>query len=287
MCHHVAVRLDERLRALFPGASGRTVKHWLERGRVRVGGRVVRRGDVAVAPGDRVDLGAPRPAFPSRLGLVFEDDQILVVDKPPGLLTIATERERERTVYHLLAEYVGGHGAAPGPARRGAPRLFIVHRLDRETSGLLVFAKTAAAKARLQAQFEARSVERRYVAVVEGAVREASGTLRSRLHESRTLQVRRARDRDAGRLAVTEYRVVRRGAATTLLELSLVTGRRGQIRAQLAELGHPIVGDAAYGARHDPVRRVCLHAARLGFAHPDGRRVAFDSAPPSAFARLV
>src|SRR5437667_5640006 len=154
------MRLDRRLRQMFPGASGRAIKQWLERGRVRVGGQVVSRGDVAVGSADRVELGAPPgPSFPPLLRLVFEDDDILVIDKPPGLLTIATERERDRTAYRLLADYVGGHGGAPDRARRGGPRLFIVHRLDRETSGLLVFAKSSDAKRRLQSQFEARAVE--------------------------------------------------------------------------------------------------------------------------------
>jgi 23S rRNA pseudouridine1911/1915/1917 synthase len=267
---------------MFPEASRRAVKRWLELGRVRVGGVVVRRGDAVMAPGDRVELGAPQRAFPDRLRLVFEDDDIVVIDKPAGLLTIATEREREQTTYRLLAEYVGGPGRSPGPG----PRLFIVHRLDRETSGLLVFAKSAAAKRRLQAQFEARGVERRYVALVEGTVREDEGTLRTRLREDRSLRVRRARGTE-GREAVTRYRVVERGPAATRLELALVTGRRGQIRAQLAELGHPIVGDQAYGARHDPLRRVCLHATRLGFDHPRGHAVAFESPPPATFARLL
>jgi 23S rRNA pseudouridine1911/1915/1917 synthase len=283
-----AIRLDQRLRDLFPGTSGRTLKQWLERGRVCVDGRIVRRGDVPVAPGDRVELGTPQASFPSLLRLVFEDDEILVIDKPPGLLTIATERERERTAYRLLAEYVGAHGGSAKAARRGGPRLFIVHRLDRETSGLLVFAKSPSAKRRLQSQFEARNVERRYVAVVEGVVREQEGTLRTRLRESRALKVRRTRNRSEGREAITDYRVIGRGPAATRLELSLVTGRRGQIRAQLAELGHPIVGDRASGARHDPVRRLCLHATRLGFAHPHGgHRVVFDSPEPPAFARLM
>src|SRR5262245_26595867 len=252
------MRLDHRLRELFPGASGRTVKQWLERGRVSVSGAVVRRGATVVTSGEAVELGPPRQDFPRELRRVFEDDHILVIDKPPGLLTIATERERERTAYRLLAAYLGAHGASPRPARAGGPRLFVVHRLDRETSGLLVFAKSAPVKQRLQGQFEARSVERRYQAVVEGTVRDAEGTLRSRLHEDRSLRVRSMRDRSAGRegpagrVAMTHYRVLRRGPGTTLLELALVTGRRGQIRAQLAELGHPIVGDRAYGARHDP-----------------------------------
>jgi len=282
------MRLDRRLRELFPEASGRAVKQWIERGRVRVGGRVVRRGDVTVTPGERVDLGPPAgPGFPPELRLVFEDDQILVIDKPPGLLTIATDRERERTAYRMLAEYVGGHGGARDGAHRGGPRLFIVHRLDRETSGLLVFAKSAEAKRRLQHQFERRTVERRYVAVVEGRVAESRGRLRSRLVEDRALRVRPTRDRSAGREAITEYQLLARGESATLLELALVTGRRAQIRAQLAAAGHPIVGDHAYGARNDPLRRLCLHATRLAFTHPDGRAVAFESRMSASFARLV
>jgi 23S rRNA pseudouridine1911/1915/1917 synthase len=182
---------------------------------------------------------------------------------------------------------VGAHGGAPEAARRGAPRLFIVHRLDRETSGLLVFAKSAAAKHALQAQFAARAVERRYVAVVEGAVRDTEGTLRSRLRETRAFRVRPARGSAGGREAITDYRVIGRGPATTLLALSLVTGRRGQIRAQLAALGHPIAGDRSYGARSDPLGRLCLHAARLAFTHPRGHHVSFDSPASPRFAQLA
>lgn len=281
------MRLDERLRELFPGASGRAIKQWLAQGRVLVGGRVVRRGDVPLAPDDRVELGAPPgPSFPAGLGLVHEDADLIVVDKPPGLLTIATERERERTAYRLLADYVGSYGALRGRTEGGAPRLFIVHRLDRETSGLLVFAKSATAKRGLQRQFETRTVERRYLAVVEGRVADERGTLTSRLREDRALRVRPTRDRSAGREAITDYRVIARGAGMTLLELSLVTGRRGQIRAQVAALGHPVVGDRTYGASRDPLRRLCLHATRLGFAHPRGHRVSFESPAPTTFARL-
>lgn len=267
--------LRARLHALFPGTSGRTFKHWLERGRVRVNGAVVRRGDTAVRPSDRVELGAPPPApIPAPLRLIHEDADLLVIDKPPGLLTIADLSERERTAYRLLRDWMEG---------RDAGRIFIVHRLDRETSGLLVVARTNKAKEVLQEQFRLRRPERRYVARVEGAVREDSGTLASRLAEDRSLRVRPTRDARQGREAITRYRVLEREADTTLLELTLETGRRGQIRAQLAALGHPIVGDRAYGSRWNPLRRVCLHATRLGFTHPDGRRVVFESPAPSGF----
>jgi 23S rRNA pseudouridine1911/1915/1917 synthase len=228
-----------------------------------------------VTASDRVILGAPPLLFPPSLGRVYEDDDLIVVDKPAGLLTIATERERHRTAYRMLADYVA--------AQPGGRRLFIVHRLDRETSGLLVFAKSAAVKRALQAQFEARTVERVYVAVVEGRVAAAAGTLRARVAEDpHTRRVHTAR---RGREAVTRYRVLERRAHSTVLELGLETGRRGQIRAQLAAAGHPIVGDTAFGGRRDPVRRVCLHAVRLAFLDAGGRLRRFESAAPAAFQR--
>ena len=273
------MQLYERLQALYPGASRRSLKHWLTGSRVRVNGVVVRRGDVAVAVDDRVELTAPPPPpCPQPLGLVHEDADILVVDKPTGLLTIATERERTRTAYRLLRDWVVARGSATA-------RLFIVHRLDRETSGLIVFAKSVAAKRSLQAQFAARAVERVYVALVEGAVRQSEGSLTARLTEDRALRVRTTIDRRAGREAITRYRVLERRRDATVLELRLVTGRRGQIRAQLAAAGHPIAGDREHGSRTDPLGRVALHATRLGFVHPRGGRVSFESPVPEAFGR--
>src|SRR5207302_4471333 len=248
-----------------------------EVGPVRVTGPVVGPGDVRVASADRVELAAPPPPpFPAPLRLVHEDDDLIVVDKPPGLLTIADEGERQRTVYRLLRDWVEA---------RGGRRIFIVHRLDRETSGLLVFAKSPGVKQALQAQFAARTPHRVYVALVEGVVRADEGTLTGRLAEDRALRVRATRACGHGRQAITRYRVLERSADATLLEVALVTGRRGQIRAQLAALGHPIVGDRAYGSRRHPLRRVCLHATRLGFVHPSGRRVVFESRPPGGFRR--
>lgn len=276
------MRLGHRLAGMFPGASRRSIKQWLELGRVRVNARVVRRADVEVAPGDRVDLGRPSDApFPAPLRLVHADDAIVVIDKPAGLLTIATERERERTAYRLVSAWAA---ASSAEARMRQP-IFIVHRLDRDTSGLVVFGRTPPAKRRLQEQFVRRAVERVYVAVVEGRVSPERGTLRHRLEDDTSLKVRRARGA-RGAEAITHYRVIERRGRSTVVELSLETGRRGQIRAQLAALGHPIVGDRRYGASRDPLGRVCLHATRLGFVHPSGERVRFESAPPASFARV-
>jgi 23S rRNA pseudouridine1911/1915/1917 synthase len=271
-----AATLSARLRALFPEASGRSLKQWLESGRIELNGRVCRDGRIMVGARDRVVLGTRgRVPFPRGLGLVHEDAAMVVVDKQPGLLSMATERERERTAYRLLWDYLA--------AQRPRARPFIVHRLDRETSGLLVFAKSEAAKRNLQAQFEARTVERVYVALVRGKVRREAGTLESRLVEDKSLRVHPTSGPD-GKTAITSYRVIGHGQDTTLLELSLGTGRRRQIRVQLAAVGHPIVGDREHGGPSGPFRRLCLHAKRLGFVHPTtGKPMRFDSAAPEAW----
>ena len=262
--------LLERLHALYPEASSRSLKQWLEAGRVTLGGRPCRDGRIEIGPDDAIALAARRSVpFPRGLGLVHEDEAILVIVKPAGLLTVATDRERERTAYRLLWDYLA--------AKRERP--FIVHRLDRETSGLLVFAKSEEVKRALQAQFEARSVERVYLALVEGRPPDERGTLESRLAEDRMLRVRSA---EKGRQAITHYRVLRRRREGSLLELRLGTGRRHQIRVQLAEAGWPIVGDVAHGGSRGSVGRLCLHATRLGFVHPaTQRQVVFESAPPA------
>lgn len=275
------VSLGACLARLLGGASGRTRKQMLGGGRVRVNGGVARSERTALAAGDVVEVGARarRPALPSGLTVVHEDEDVIVVDKPAGLLTIATERERARTAYaHLMARM---------RTRKPPARVFVVHRLDRLASGLLVFATSVAAKRALQAQFAVHTVERTYLAVVEGRVARPEGTVASRLLDAAPGRVRETRDPGRGRPAVTHWRVRRAGARHTLLEVRLDTGRRHQIRVHLAGFGHPIAGDTAYGGRTDPLGRLALHAHRLGFDHPrTGIRLRFVSAAPAAFARL-
>jgi 23S rRNA pseudouridine1911/1915/1917 synthase len=274
--------LAARLKELFPDASGVSRKDWLAHGRVTVDGAVVRDGRTPVADGARIRLGAEtvaRVTLPRPLHLVYEDEHLLVIEKPADLLTIATDAEQERTAYRLVFSYLA--------AKRPPVRPLIVHRLDRQTSGLLVLAKSVAAKRDLQSQFAARTVTRGYVAVVEGRVADDAGTLEDRIVQSSALRVRRAGPKEEGaRLAVTRYRVRERGPTTTVLDVTLGTGRRHQIRVQLAALGHPIAGDRTYHAKTDPIGRLCLHATTLGFVHPaTGKRVQFESPVPPAFAR--
>jgi 23S rRNA pseudouridine1911/1915/1917 synthase len=293
------VTLRERLAVLFPEASGHRVKRWLATGRVRVNERVVRDGRAPVAAADAVRLGqaagrAAPASLPGGIRLVYQDDAIVVIDKPPGLLTVATARERLRTAHRIVGDHL-----APG-RRAGMPSVLIVHRLDRDTSGLIVLARTPRAKHHLQSQFAARRPERVYLAVVEGVVEEDRGTLESHLVEDWARRVtsaggsRAARRAPAARDAITSVRVVERRRATTLLELTLGTGRRRQIRVQLAAMGHPVAGDrdatrtqpepAGRGAGGAGRGRLLLHAVRLGFVHPaTGEPVRFESPPPPAF----
>jgi 23S rRNA pseudouridine1911/1915/1917 synthase len=251
-------------------------------GRIRVNGSVARRTETTLVAGDVVEVGArlARTALPPRLTLVHEDDDVIVVDKPSGLLTIATEHERERTLYR--------HLTAHARARRPPGRVFVVHRLDRDASGLVVFATSPDAKRALQAQFAAHGVERTYLAVVDGRPARGAGTITSQLLDHAPGRVRETRRPGHGRTAVTNWRVVRAGKNHSLLEVRLETGRRNQIRVHLARIGHPITGDATYGSRTDLLGRLALHAHVLGFDHPrTGARLRFVSPAPPAFARVT
>jgi 23S rRNA pseudouridine1911/1915/1917 synthase len=211
--------------------------------------------------------------------ILFEDRDLVVIIKPAGLLTIATERERRRTAYALLVEHLRRHGTG---------RLFIVHRLDREASGLLVFAKSAEAKAGLQAQFKDHTARRTYVAVAEGRIHRDAFTIESCLAENAAFRCYSTRDPAKGKRAVTHVTVLRRSPHRTLIEVRLETGRKHQIRVHLAEEGYPIVGDPAYGTGRNPIRRMALHGAGLVFRHPrTGQPMTFAAPLPAEFESLV
>jgi 23S rRNA pseudouridine1911/1915/1917 synthase len=267
--------------------SRKDAKNLLRFKAIAIAGTPAPRHDTPLAAGTivRISLGKHSPAgtvLPSGLEIVHEDESILVVNKPAGLLTIATDSEKTRTAYAQLNAYVRERSP------RAAGRIFIVHRLDRETSGLLIFARTEAAKTALQRHW--KGVTKKYNAVVEGVPDEPHGTLRSALVEETTsLRVHSTDEhRDDAKSAVTHFRVLRRGAETALLELTLDTGRKNQIRVQLAEAGHPIVGDEKYGAATDPAHRLALHATELNFRHPEsGESLSFKSPLPDKLRSLI
>ena len=220
------------------------------------------------------------PADIAGIRIVFEDEDIIVVDKPAGLLTIATEAEREKTLYAWLRKRAN--------QKKPAQRIFIVHRLDREASGLVVFAKSIQAKQGLQEQFKSHSAGRRYCAVVEGRVEDNDFSIRSYLSENAAYRMYSTRKKGVGKVAVTHVHVVRRNRRSTILQVRLETGRKHQIRVHLAEKGHPIVGDKIYGSGWDPIRRLALHGEHLGFTHPGtGKRLEFESKYPKSFDAIL
>ena len=222
---------------------------------------------------------SPQQKVIDRIRIVFEDSSVIVVDKPVGVLTMATETEKSKTVYAALREYLN--------FKKPRETLFIVHRLDREASGLLVFAKTPESKERLQAQFKNHTAGRRYVAVVEGRVKSDEFTIRSYLAENAAHRVYSTPNKKIGKLAVTHVHVLKRNAKTTVLQVRLETGRKHQIRVHLAESGHVIIGDKNYGAGSNPIRRLALHGAHLDFKHPTtGKFMTFDTPYPKSFDTL-
>jgi 23S rRNA pseudouridine1911/1915/1917 synthase len=282
------ITLAEHLRALYPASSNNSLKKLLEHDRVRVNGAITRIGKTLLQPGDRVEIGEKIfvARLPEELDILHEDDHLLVINKKANLLTIATEKEKEETVYAYLSAYV--------KAQQPANKIFVVHRLDKKASGVLVFARSEEVKQKLQVQFETHDIERVYIAIAEGRVKDESGTVQNYLAENRAYKVYVTDDekvggtpRARGKLAITNYRVEKRTAGYTWLEVTTETGRKHQIRVHLAGLGHPIIGDKEYGSTKNPLQRLGLHASRLGFVHPvTGKKMSFEVDAPPAFRKM-
>jgi 23S rRNA pseudouridine1911/1915/1917 synthase len=271
--------------AAWPEVKKKTAREWLKFRLVTVNGAIVTQFDRALKPGDVVAIrskafAAPETKLPGGILIRHEDAAIIVIEKPADLLSIASPSEDEQTAYAHLTDHV-----RRGDSRR-RDRVWIVHRLDRETSGLMVFARTEAVQQKVQAGWDA--VEKKYRAVVEGAPPQNAGVLESHLDESDRFKVWSTHEGPNTRRAVTRYRVEKGGKDSTLVELTLETGRRHQIRVQLADAGCPIVGDKKYGAQTNPVKRVALHASSLRFPHPvTGEAMRFISPLPGEFGRIV
>jgi RluA family pseudouridine synthase len=217
---------------------------------------------------------------PKGLTILYEDQDILVVDKIAGLLTVSTEHVRERTAYYLLTTYVRKGN------QKSRNRVFIVHRLDRDTSGILVFAKNFHAKRYLQEEWE--KFKKTYYAVVHGALAPKEGVITSYLAENSMHKVYTVTNPQEGKLAKTGYKVLRESSKYSLLEIDLLTGRKNQIRIHLAEKGCPVVGDKRYGAKDKGAKRLALHAAALTIVHPATRaKMTFTTPAPAYFDSLV
>ena len=222
----------------------------------------------------------PKRYQPRGLSVLYEDRDILVVDKVSGLLTMSNEKVKEKTAYYLLNEYVRKGN------QKSRRRIFIVHRLDRDTSGIIVFAKNEDAKQYLQGNWQ--TFQKTYYALVHGALPTKKGVITSYLAESRVHKMYSVTDPKEGKLAKTGYKVRRESAKYSLLEIDLLTGRKNQIRVHLADKGCPVAGDKKYGVKERGMKRLMLHAASLTITHPYSKEtMTFATKVPAYFESLM
>ena len=279
------------------GCSPQSARKLIQDGLVSVNDRVLSDTLRTLKVGDRVEVQPPPPKKPEQMPIAdrhhipiaYEDDSIVVVDKPAGLLTVPTPHREKHTLISLLARKLGD--GKPTSSRN--PEIFCVHRLDRDVSGLLVFARTLELAKTVRNQFANRKPDRTYLAIVVGNLANDSGTFRSYLATDDDLNRHSVNSPEGGELAITHYEVTERMGDTNLVSVKLETGRRNQIRVHFAEAGHPIVGETRYRrqeAAHSnwSVRRLALHAVALGFDHPvTGEPMSFDSPLPREMTQFI
>ena len=278
-----ASQLLEFLIAAMPERKRTAIKSLLAHNQVAVNGTPQRQFDFSLKHGDEVKVNLSREFrtfYNRRLKLVYEDDDIIVVNKGYGLLSMGNEKVKDETAYNILRDYLKWQDPRN--------KVFIVHRLDRDTSGLMVFAKTVEAKEKLQHNWNNMVLERKYLAVVEGRPDPSEGEVRSYLAENSRYEVYSTDNPEEGQLAVTRYRTLKSKHGYSLMEVQLDTGRKNQIRVHMKDLGHPITGDRRYGAGSSPIHRMALHAQTLRFVHPIPRKdMNFSTPIPISFGKIV
>lgn len=269
--------------AAMPERKRTNVKELLKYNQVMVNGTVTRQFDVQLNPGDEVKVNLTRAFvtfYNRRMQLVYEDDDIIVVNKGYGVLSIGNDKVKEGTAYSILKEYV--------KAKNPRNKIFIVHRLDQQTSGLMLFAKNIQAKEGLQHNWNNMVRRRQYVCVVEGRLQPPDGEVRGYLAENSCHEVYSTDNPEEGKLALTRYKTIKSAGGYTLAEVELETGRKNQIRVHMHDLGHPIAGDRRYGAGASPIKRLALHARTLVFIHPiTSRLMEFETPVPASFLSMV
>lgn len=275
--------LLEFLLAELPQMSRKKVKNLLAYSQVIVEGKVVKQFNHPLQIGQIVEITKAKKVEADYrfqgVKIIHEDDAIIVINKAAGVLSISGKNPNEPTAYRQLSDYV--------KSTNPNSRIFIVHRLDRDTSGVMVFAKTEEVKTKLQSNWQKSVKERTYTALVEGIISRDKGQLKSWLTESKTLKVYSSQHNNGGKLAITNYEKIQGNRQFTLLKVNLETGRKNQIRVHMQDLGHSIVGDKKYGATDNPLKRLGLHATSLVFEHPvTGKIMSFNIDAPADFFRL-
>ncbi|TRZ78321.1 MAG: RluA family pseudouridine synthase [Deltaproteobacteria bacterium] len=276
------VKLLEFLYESFSDRSRKSVKSLLEQNQIMIRNQIVTRFDYRLESGMDVIVlkkKASQNTALRKMNILYEDEHLIVIEKSSGLLSVATEKENGETAFSILQSYVKktNHKA----------RLYIVHRLDRDTSGVMMFSKSKEIQQKLQDNWDEVVTKRIYYAAVEGNFKNAEGEIVSCLKENKSLKVYSSKIPGDGQKAITRYRVLKSNSRYSLLEVELETGRKNQIRVHLHDIGHNIAGDKKYGAVTDPLRRLALHAGILEFSHPiTGECMHFETPVPAILDKL-
>ncbi len=273
--------LLEFLLETFSNQSRNSVKSLLSSHRVSVDGAPTSQFNFKLYPEDTVIISnAPiRRKTRSNLPIIYEDDEIIVINKPSGLLSIASDNEKNSTAYRMLSDYV--------QQKDKHNRIFVVHRLDEDTSGVLMVAKNVKIQQALQNNWNDIVKKRGYYAIVEGVMEKKSDTIKSYLKKNSQNLMYSSKKAGDGQLAITHYKVIKGNDKYTLLDVNIDTGRKNQIRVHLGEKGHHIIGDDKYGEPANPIKRLGLHAYELDFIHPfTGKLVKFTCPMPKEFSSL-
>lgn len=271
--------LLDAISELYPDSSRRTLRNWIEGGHVTINGKMFKRANQLVKKGDEVVV-ADQKTKPHKIEgilVLYEDSDLIILNKPSGLLSVPLDKPGSRSALGILRNHFGSDAIYP------------VHRIDKETSGSLLFAKNPETRAGLIDLFSNHDLIREYLAIVEGNIDEERGTWKCKLEENEaTYDVDLARNPDKGKLAITHYEIVNKTVRNTLLLLRLETGKKHQIRVQSKLAGHPVLGDKRYGSKTDPYQRLCLHAHRICFKHPmTGETIDITAPYPHFWKRVL
>lgn len=271
------------LLSVMPGKSRNNIKSLLTNKVVHVNGKQISQYNHQLKEGDKVTIGfenEPTAVIDNNLKVLFEDQSLIVIDKPSGLLSIATDDEKQDTAYRRVSEYA--------KQVNEKAKIFVLHRLDRDTSGVMMFAKNQEVQTKMQSNWDETVTDRQYLALIEGHINPPQGVLLSHLVEGPTGIVHVSTNPQIGQEAITHYSTVKSNDAYSLLELKLDTGRKNQIRVQLKDAGVIIVGDKKYGSKTNPLGRLGLHAHKLAFIHPvTGKEMVFLSPLPRRMSLVV
>jgi tRNA pseudouridine32 synthase/23S rRNA pseudouridine746 synthase/23S rRNA pseudouridine1911/1915/1917 synthase len=269
------IALLEILALLSPSSSKTTLRSWVKEGRVSIDGEPAAITATQVTKGQTVEVGQKRGQSIRGLKILFADAHIIVVEKPSGLLSVSTNFETKTTAHGLLKQ------------KYWPKKVYIIHRLDQDTSGVMLFALTEQAYDGLKKTFEKHDIERTYVAIVEGHMRSESGTWECYLQEDKNYHMHSSSEPDEGELAITHYEVLDTTKKMSLVKLVLETGKKNQIRVHCRDAGHPVIGDKKYGAKMNPIKRLGLHSHRIVVEHPvTGKVMTFESPIPTSFKKL-